>query len=123
MPVVDMNAGNGVAFLIGATVVSDLIAKACSSPQTAELNADKRAPTLMKWVNIGMIEAGAFIVIAAFIDPKHRTAIVAGGVLEGAVTWYEYQHAKKAGLASPEPSTEDYTQNQYVTGGTANGVH
>jgi hypothetical protein len=113
-----MNAGNGVAFLIGATVVSDLIAKACSSPQTAELNADKRAPTLMKWVNVGMIEAGAFIVIAAAIDPKHRTAIVAGGVLEGVITWFEYQHAKNAGLASSEPGTEDDMQNN---GSVSNG--
>lgn len=118
MAVMDVSVGNGVAFLVGATVVSDLIAKACSSPQTAELNADKRAPTLMKWVNIGMIEAGAFILIAAAIDRKNRYAIIAGGVLEGAVTWFEYQHAKKSGLESPGPGTEDYD-----TGGNQNGVH
>lgn len=113
MPVVDMSAGNGVAFLIGVTAMSDIIAKACSSPQTAELNADKRAETLMKWVTVGMLEGSAVIAIAAMIDQKHAMAIVAGGALEAAITYFEYQHAKKSGLASPEPGTEDYPEVSY----------
>lgn len=117
MPVT-VAAGNGVAFLIGATVVADLVAKACSSPQTAELNADSRAPTLMKWVNVGLAEGAVFVAIAASIDRQHAMAIVAGGIMEGVITYLQYQHAKAAGLASPEPATET---NE--SGGVGNGVY
>jgi preprotein translocase subunit SecY len=104
--------GDGVALLVAAGIVAEIVAKACSSPQTTELNADKRAPTLMKWVNIGMAEAAVFIVIAAALDRRHRRAIIIGGTLEGVITYAEYLHGKKAGLASNAPGTED-------TGGAA----
>lgn len=99
----------GIAFLVSAGIVAEIVAKACSSPQTTELNADRRAPTLMKWVTIGMLEAGAFVFIAAVIDKKHRAAIIAGGLTEGIITWAEYAHGKQAGLASSLPGTEDYS--------------
>lgn len=104
---VTVAAGRGVAFLIGATVMADLVAKACSSPQTAEINADSRATTLMKWVNVGLLEGATFVVIAAMLDKQYAMAIIAGGALEGAITYFEYAHAKNSGLASPEPGTED----------------
>jgi hypothetical protein len=99
---------NGIAFLVSAGIVAEIVAKACSSPQTTELNADKRAPTLMKWVMIGLAEAAVFVIVAAAIDKKHRAAIIAGGVTEGIITWGEYMHGKAAGLASTEPGTEQY---------------
>ncbi|MGP8209336.1 MAG: hypothetical protein ACLQVK_25300 [Acidimicrobiales bacterium] len=99
---------SGLAFIVSATLVYDAIAKACSSPQTTELNADKRAPTLIKWVNIGTAEGLALIAIAAFIDPQYRVPIVAGGLIAAGVTYAEYLHARKAGLASPEPPTENW---------------
>lgn len=101
-------AGQGVAFLVSAGIVAEIIAKACSSPQTTELNADKRAPTLMKWVLIGEVEAAVFVTVAAIIDPRHRAAIIWGGITEGVITWLEYQHGKAAGLASTEAGTETY---------------
>jgi hypothetical protein len=101
-------ASNGVAFLVSAGIVAEIVAKACSSPQTTELNADKRAPTLMKWVHIGLVEAALFVVVAAAIDRRHRGAIVAGGVTEAVITYLEYQHGKSAGLASDQPGTESY---------------
>lgn len=102
-------ASNGIAFLVSAGIVAEIIAKACSSPQTMEINADKRAPTLTKWVLIGEAEAALFVVIAAIIDPKHRAAIIAGGITEGVITWWEYQHGKTAGLAAAGmPTTETY---------------
>lgn len=101
-------AGQGVAFLVSAGIVAEIIAKACSSPQTTELNADKRAPTLMKWVLIGEAEAALFVAIAAIIDRRHRAAIIAGGIIEGVITFMEYQHGKAAGLASDQPGTETY---------------
>ena len=103
-----ITTGNGVAFTVSYGVVAEIIAKACSSPQTAELNAEKRSATLMKWVWIGMAESLLAIAVAAWIDPKHRTAIIAGGVLSAVVTYSEYAYALKSGLANPGQSTENY---------------
>jgi hypothetical protein len=100
------DASWGIAFLVSAGIVAEIVAKACSSPQTTELNADKRAPTLMKWVNIGMAEAALFVAAAAYLDKKHRIPIIIGGVAEGLITYGEYLHGKQAGLASPAPGTE-----------------
>lgn len=96
----------GLAFLSGALSMADIVAKACSSPQTAEINAGSRAATLMKWVHIGLIEGGALVVIAAIISPEVAGAFLAGGAVEGTITYLQYRHAKRAGLASSEPGTE-----------------
>lgn len=98
----------GIAFLVSAGIVAEIVAKACSSPQTTELNADKRAPTLMKWVNIGMAEAALFVAAAAWLDKAHRTPIILGGLAEGVITYAEYLHGKAAGLADGKPGTENY---------------
>lgn len=107
MPVVNVSAGRGVAFLIGVTAMSDIIAKACSSPQTVHVNP-KRAETLMKWVTIGLVEGAAVVGIAAAIDKQYALAILAGGALEAAITYYEYAYARKSSQESTEPPTEDY---------------
>lgn len=96
----------GTAFLISAGIVYEIIAAACSSPQTTEINAGTRAPTLMKWVHLGLVQAGAFVLIAATIDRRNRGPILAGGALAGGLMYAQYAHAKKAGLASAEPGTE-----------------
>jgi hypothetical protein len=96
----------GLAFLSGALAMADIIAKACSSPQTAEINAHSRAETLMKWVKVGLVEGGALVAIAAMISPAIGMAFIAGGVVEGVITYVEYKHAKQAGLASSLPGTE-----------------
>jgi hypothetical protein len=106
--------GNGVAFLVSAGIVYEIIAAACSSPQTTEINAGTRAPTLMKWVYIGMGQAALFIAIAAYIDRKRSTAIIWGGILAGTLMFIQYTHAKSAGLASSKPGTEtNYGVNQW----------
>lgn len=106
-------AGVGIAFLVGAATAAEFIAKVCSSPQTAELNADKRAPTLMKWVHIGQVEAAGFVIIAAIIDPVFAVAFLAGGALEMIVTEAEYIHAKRAGLSNPGTPTEQYGESSW----------
>jgi hypothetical protein len=110
MPVAELKGGSGVAFLVSSGIVFEIIAAACSSPQTAELNASTRAATLMKWVNIGLAESLVFIVIAAYVDPGHRKPIMAGGLLAAAIMYFSYAHAKKAGLASAEEPTEEWGQ-------------
>jgi hypothetical protein len=99
---------SGPAFLISATFTYGAISKACSSPQTAELNAEKRAPTLMKWVNIGTVESLGLVLLAAWIDPAHRLEILAGGFAASIITYGEYIHAKKAGLKNGGAPTEQW---------------
>jgi hypothetical protein len=98
-----------VAFLVSAGIVYEIIAAACSSPQTTEINAGTRAPTLMKWVHIGIAQAAGFVVIAAVVDRKNRGAILAGGGLAGGLMYAQYRHAQEAGLkgaAAGAPGTE-----------------
>lgn len=97
---------SGVAFLVSAGIVYEIIAAACSSPQTTEINAASRADTLMKWVNIGIAQAAGFIVLAAIFDRAHAKEILLGGTLAGGLMYIQYAHAKEAGLNSCEPGTE-----------------
>lgn len=103
-----MDGENGVAFLVSAGLVYEAIAAACSSPQTMEINAHARAGTLMKWVNLGVGQAALFVLLAAWVDKRHRMAILAGGGLAGALMYGQYVHARSAGLRSCEPGTENY---------------
>lgn len=103
-----MQGENGVAFLVSAGLVYEAIAAACSSPQTMEINAKARASTLMKWVHLGVGQAALFVLIAAWVDKRHRTAILAGGGLAAGLMYWQYVHAKAAGLSSCEPGTESY---------------
>lgn len=96
----------GIAFLVSAGIVYEIIAAACSSPQTTEINADKRAPTLMKWVYLGLAQSALFIAAAAWFDEGNRVAIVAGGATAGFLMWVQYWHAREAGLASAAQGTE-----------------
>lgn len=104
-------SSKGVAFLVSAGVMYEIIAAACSSPQTTELNAHKRADTLMKWVKIGVAQGALFVALAAIYDRKDAVPILAGGSLAGVLLWYQYAHAKEAGLtahANGAEGTEDY---------------
>jgi hypothetical protein len=98
----------GVAFLVSATFMADIVAKACSSPQTMEINAGKRAGTLTKWVSIGLVEASVLVMIALLVDKNYRVPILLGALAEGIITWIEYAHAKASGLENGGPTTESY---------------
>lgn len=109
MPVAPITSnGNGVPFLVAAGIVYEIIAAACSSPQTTEINADVRAATLMKWVHIGLGQSVLFIAIAAAVDRRHARPIVWGGGLAAVIMYGSYWHAKRAGLASSAPGTENW---------------
>lgn len=92
---------------IYAMLVYDVVAAICSSPQTAEINADKRAETLMKWVNLGLVQAGAFVLLGAYVTKGKKWPIFLGGGLAGGLLYGQYVHAKNAGLDSDEEGTED----------------
>jgi hypothetical protein len=100
------SAGAGIAFLVGAGAVAEFIAKACSSPQTVEINIGKREESLMRWVNIGLFESVVMVGVAAFIDKKFAVYLIAGGAFEAAVTYGEYLYARQIGLNKPGPATE-----------------
>lgn len=108
-------ASRGVAFLVSYGIVCEIIAKVNSSPQTTELNAEKRAPTLMKWVHMGMLESAVVVGVAVAIESKNlRGPIVLGGLLGMAITEAEYIHAKQSGLNKKGPAappTEDWGMN------------
>jgi hypothetical protein len=94
-----------LTFLVSGGLVYEIVAAACSSPQTTEINADTRADTLMKWVFIGLAQAALFVGIAAWISDEPK-AVIGGGLLGGGLLLGQYMHAKQAGLASNAPSTE-----------------
>lgn len=106
-----MNMDGKTAIVIGVSgaLTYDVIAAACSSPQTTEINADKRADTLMKWVNIGVAQAGIFIAVMMVAENSEGNSPwppLIGFVLAGGMMYASYLHAKKAGLESSEPGTE-----------------
>jgi len=108
MPVAVVAPGNGVAFLVSSYGVYEVIAACCSSPQTTEINADKRADTLMKWVHVGVVQAAVLVGIAVWIDPAHRVPILAGAILAAGFMEGSYWHAKKSGLQKGGPTTESW---------------
>jgi hypothetical protein len=100
--------GNGIALLVAAGIVYEIIAANCSSPQTTELNASARAETLMKWVALGDVQAILFLVAAGYFDKRHRTAIAIGGGTALVLMHGLYVHAKSSGMKNPGPPTEQY---------------
>lgn len=100
------SGSTGVAFLVSAGIVYEIVAAACSSPQTCEINAGSRAETLMKWVHVGLGQAALFVIAAAIVDKRNSAAILAGGVVAAVAMYVSYVHARTAGLRSDQPATE-----------------
>jgi hypothetical protein len=107
---------NGIAFLVSAGVMYEIIAAACSSPQTTELNASTRADTLMKWVNIGVAQGMLFVGLAAAYDRSEAVPILAGGLLAAILLYLQYVHARNAGLKNGGPGTETTSPNVQTPG-------
>lgn len=91
---------------VSAEMVYQLVGSNMSSPQTAELNAHARAPTISKWVNLTNVEAIAWTVFLCALDGSLWPAIGGGLALGGMVLKYRY--AIKSGLSSSDPPTESY---------------
>lgn len=104
-----IKSDSAVTFMVSAGLVYEIIAAACSSPQTAEINAAKRSATLMKWVHIGMLQALVFVLVAILIaENSHKKwAAAAGGAMAAILMYISYAYAKRAGLSSAAPGTED----------------
>jgi len=91
---------------VAAEMVYQLVGSNMSSPQTAELNAGARAPTIQKWVNITNAEAVGWIAFLCVLDRSWWPALGGGLALAGMVAKYHY--AIQSGLKSPGQSTEQY---------------
>ena len=102
-----IGASDAITFMVSAGLVYEIIAAACSSPQTTEINASARADTLMKWVKLGLVQSALFVAIAWYVDGRRWPALLGGG-LAGALMWGSYAHARSAGLKSDLPGTESY---------------
>lgn len=101
------NGDKALKVAIYATLTYDIISATNSSPQTSEINAKKRAATLMKWVYIGLAQAVGFGILGAVMDDDTWPPIL-GVSLAGTILWIQYHHAIKAGLENPGASTENY---------------
>ena len=91
---------------VAAEMVYQLVGSNMSSPQTAELNAAARAPTINKWVNLTNVEAFGWIVFLCVLDQSLWPAL--GGGLAGVGMYYKYRYAIRSGLSSAKPGTENY---------------
>jgi hypothetical protein len=91
---------------VAAEMVYQLVGSNMSSPQTAELNATARAPTITKWVNLTMAEAVAWVAFLCLLDRSWWPAL--GGILAGLGMWLKYRYAITSGLKSGAPGTESY---------------
>jgi hypothetical protein len=96
-----------VVVAVYAALTYDIISATNSSPQTTEINAAARAPTLMKWVKIGLLQAALFGGIGVMLDKRRWPPLLGAGLAAG-LLWMQYIYARNAGLASKEPPTETY---------------
>lgn len=104
--------GDSVAVKVAvyAALTYDIISATNSSPQTTEINAARRASTLMKWVYIGLAQALLFAALGYYFERKQGNPgwpPVMGVMIAASLLWFQYDHAKRAGLyAAGMPGTE-----------------
>ena len=102
------NGDKALKVAIYATLTYDIISATNSSPQTSEINATKRAPTLMKWVYIGLAQAVGFGLLGAYLDEDTWPPLM-GVTIAGVLLYFQYYHAIKAGLEDAGETTETDT--------------
>lgn len=108
------NGGMGapaVTMAVFAALVYDVISATNSSPQTTEINAAKRADTLMKWVHVGLAQAAIFAVLGILLEGKAGRPMwppALGSGLAGGMLYVQYLHARNSGINNPGPATEEY---------------
>lgn len=99
------NGDNAVKVAVYATLMYDIISATNSSPQTTEINASRRASTLMKWVHLGLVQGLLFVAIGMYLD-KDRWPPLMGGGLAAVLLYGQYLYALKSGTENPGESTE-----------------
>jgi hypothetical protein len=102
-----VDGGAAVKVAVYAALMYDIISATNSSPQTTEINAAARADTLMKWVHLGLAQGALFVGIGVLLDEERWPPLVGGG-LAAVLLYWQYCHAKKAGLEAGGVGTETY---------------
>lgn len=102
----ETSSNPAVELAVYAAVMYDVIAAACSSPQTTEINASVRAESLMKWVHLGVLQGTLFVALGMATTTGKRWPPLLGGGLAAALMYASYYHAKKCGLENPGTPTE-----------------
>ena len=104
-----LGGGRSVRMLtvaVAAEMVYQLVGSNMSSPQTAELNAHARAPTIQKWVTLTNVEAVGWIAFLCVLDGS-LWPVLGGGLALGGMA-LKYHYAIKSGLQNGAPGTERY---------------
>jgi len=106
-----MSGSTAIVVGVFGALTYDVIAAACSSPQTTEINAGARADTLMKWVYVGIGQAALFTAIGAAAETAEGRSPwppITGFALAAGLMWASYAHAKRVGLQNGGATTEQY---------------
>lgn len=103
-----LNNTRMITVAVAAEMVYQLVGSNMSSPQTAELNAGARAPTIKKWVNLTNVEAGAWVIFLCILDQSLWPFLGGGLALGGMVLKYRY--AIDSGLKNGGTPTENYKE-------------
>jgi len=101
------DGGSAIKVAVYAALMYDIISATNSSPQTTEINAKRRAGTLMKWVYLGLLQGCLFVGIGMYLDEDRWPPLLGGGI--AAVLLYaQYQYALYQGTHNPGAGTEQY---------------
>jgi hypothetical protein len=90
----------------GGELVYQLTGANLSSPQTAEMNARKRAATIGKWVVATHCKSAVWVTLLCALDGSLWPAL--GGTLAAVDMHFSYRYAIRSGLSSSAPATETY---------------
>jgi len=101
-------AGPMLVTAVTAELVYQLVGANMSSPQTAELNAEARAPTIDKWVRLTNAEAAGWILLLMILARKLWAYVLLGGLIAAVGMWLKYRYAISSGLSDGQPGTESY---------------
>lgn len=106
MPDTRLTGTRMLTVAVSAEMVYQLVGSNMSSPQTAELNARARAPTIQKWVNLTNVEAVGWIIFLTALDGSLWPVVGGGLALAGMALKYRY--AIQSGLNGKGKPTENY---------------
>lgn len=101
-------AGPMLVTAVTAELVYQLVGANMSSPQTAELNAEARAPTIDKWVRLTNAEATGWILLLMILARKLWPYVLLGGLIAAVGMYAKYRYAIASGLRDGQPGTEHY---------------
>jgi hypothetical protein len=66
----------------------------------------------MKWVKIGLWQAAFFGIVGVILEANRSNGVpwapAVGSGLAAGLLWFQYEHAKEAGLKNPGPVTEKF---------------